>query len=68
MESTLGLRSQTFECMRENVLQTCLGVPAMGSFKKMNKNEKKKVVFLRKRQAIIDLFEGLWTAGTRFRH
>ena len=40
----------------------------MGSFKKMNKNEKKKVVFLRKRQAIIDLFEGLWTAGTRFRH
>ena len=32
------------------------------------KKEKKKRVFLRKGLTIADLFEGLWSVGTRFRH
>ena len=32
------------------------------------KNEEKNAFFLRKRLAIIELFEGLWSVGTRFRY
>ena len=39
-------------------LHTCLGVPG--------KNLKKKS--LRKRLILIELFEDLWSVGTRFRH
>ena len=61
----LALRSQIFEYLRETFSQTCLGVAAIGSFRK---NVKKTAVFLRKRLTIVERFEGLWSVGTCFRY
>ena len=50
-----------------NFLQTCLGVPAIGSFRK---KRLKNTFLLRKRLAITrrNFFESLWSVGNRFRH
>ena len=46
-----------------NVLQTCLGVPAVASFRKKMKKKNP-----RKRPIIFWRFNGLWSVRTRFRH
>ena len=59
----LTRRSQIFDYLRKTFCRRA--VPAIGSFRK--KDGGKKVVFLRKRLTIIDLFERLWSVGARFR-
>ena len=71
MESALGvkyvlilaLRSQIFEYLRETSCRRALGYlePARSETKKV------KIIFfiLRKRLAIVDRIEGLWSVGTR---
>ena len=77
MESALGvkydliltMRIQIFERFAWNFLQTCLGVPVIGSFRKKKNVCVLFFFLLRKRLAFIDLFEGQdcgrWG---RFRH
>ena len=46
-----------------------VGVPQSTCNRRVRKKIVKKMLFsLRKRLTIIDLFEGLWSVGTRFRH
>ena len=60
----LALRSQIFEYFGRNVLQTCLGVPRTGSFRKKKVSN---LFSLRKRLTVNDLFEGTCLIGTHFR-
>ena len=57
-------RSQVFEYLRETFLQIFLVYLKSARLKK----HENKVVLGRKRLAIIDRFEGLWSVGTRFGH
>ena len=60
----LVLRSQIFEYLRETFYRHALEYlePA-----RSEKKKKEKKIFLRKHLTIADLFEGLWSVGTRFR-
>ena len=73
MESALGvkyvlilaLRSQIFEYLRETFYRHVLEYLQWVRPEKMKKKRKNP---LGKRLTIIDVFEGLWSLGTRFRH
>ena len=60
----LALRSQTSEYLHETFCRRALEYLQPARKKKKGK----KCCFLQERLAIIDLFEGLWSVGTRFRH
>ena len=60
----LTLRSQFFEDLRDFFVGVLWGIPGIGSLKKKGE---KRCLLLRKRLTIVDLFEGLWSVGTRFR-
>ena len=59
----LSLRSQIFERLRET-FRHALEYLQLARSEKNEKNAR----FLQKHLIIIDLFEGLWSVGTRFRH
>ena len=60
----LALRRQIFEYSRETFCRSALEYLQSA---RSEKKEKENAVFLRKRLTIFDLFEGLWSVGTRFR-
>ena len=60
----LVLRGQIFEYLREKKYRHAFQY--LQSARSEEKKREKKV-FQRKRLAIVDLFEGLWSVGARFR-
>ena len=60
----VALSCQIFEYLRETFCRRAL--ENLQSARSEEKKREKKV-FQRKRLAIVDLFEGLWSVGARFR-
>ena len=61
----LNQAGQIFECLRETFYrQTCLGVPAVASFRKKGG----EMSFLRKRLTMLGSFYGLRSVGQHFDH
>ena len=61
----MSLRRQIFEYSRETFSRRAL------EYLKSVRSEKKIIIIKKKlwtRLTIIDLFEGMWSVGTRFRH
>ena len=61
----MALGSQIFETLRK---KQCRHALEYTSYRLGLKKWRGKVVFLRKRLTMVDLFEGLWSVGTRCRH
>ena len=63
----IGPTRSDLRVFASKVLQTCLAVPTVGSFR--NKfMQKNMLFFLWEGLTIVELFEGLWSVGTRFLH
>ena len=61
----MALGSQIFETLRK---KQCRHALEYTSYRLGLKKWRGNVVFLRKRLTMVDLFEGLWSVGTRCRH
>ena len=73
MKSTSGVKCDLILAVRSQILNTCVkpftDMPWSTCSRLVQKKKGKHFFFfVRKCLAIIDLFEGLWSVGTRFRH
>ena len=71
MESTLGVKCDLMLALRSQIFEksgTLFYRHALEYLQSARSENKRGKTQPRKRLAIVDLFEGLWSVGTRFRH